>query len=50
MNTDLNPQVQANNELVALSEAGTEAQEMGLLTEEGFTSEEIMSLIWLRQW
>ncbi|MGB8348162.1 MAG: hypothetical protein WCD86_24995 [Ktedonobacteraceae bacterium] len=50
MNTDLNPQVQSNEELVALSDTETEAQEMGLLTEEGFTSEEIMSLIWLRQW
>jgi hypothetical protein len=50
MNTDLNPQVQSNNELVALSDTETTAQEMGLLTQEGFTSEEIMSLIWLRQW
>lgn len=50
MNTDLDPQVQSNNELVAISDAETTTQEMGLLTQEGFTSEEIMSLIWLRQW
>lgn len=50
MNTDLDPQVQSNNEPVALSDAEATTQEMGLLTQEGFTSEEIMSLIWLRQW
>ncbi len=52
MNTDLNPQIETNEGLVALNDTETEtaAQEMSLLTQEGFTSEEIMSLLWLRQW
>jgi len=50
MNTDLNPQIETNEGLVALNDTGTAAQEMSLLTQEGFTSEEVMSLLWLRQW
>jgi hypothetical protein len=44
----MNPQIQSEEHLLTSTE--TEATEMEALTQSGFTSDEILSLLWLRQW
>jgi hypothetical protein len=44
----MNPQIQSEEHLLTSTE--TEATEMETLTQSGFTSDEILSLLWLRQW
>ncbi len=46
----MNPQVQSEKELDTLNNAEIATTEMDILTQSGFTSEEIVSLLWLRQW
>jgi hypothetical protein len=46
----MNPQVQSEKELDTLNNAEIATTEMDVLTQSGFTSEEIVSLLWLRQW
>jgi hypothetical protein len=44
----MNPQIQSEEHLLTSTE--TETTEMETLTQSGFTSDEILSLLWLRQW
>jgi hypothetical protein len=44
----MNPQIQSEEHLLTSTE--TEATEMETLAQSGFTSDEILSLLWLRQW
>jgi hypothetical protein len=46
----MNPQIQSEKHLELLTNAETVTTEMAALTEGGFTSDEIVSLLWLRQW
>ena len=46
----MNPQVQSEKELDITNNADMTITEVGALTENGFTSEEIVSLLYLRQW
>jgi hypothetical protein len=46
----MNPQIQSEKELDITNNADITITEVGALTENGFTSEEIVSLLYLRQW
>ena len=46
----MNPQVQSEKELDPLNNVEIATTEMDVLTQCGFTPEEIVSLLWLRQW
>ncbi|HEY6285754.1 MAG TPA: hypothetical protein VIX20_08840 [Ktedonobacteraceae bacterium] len=46
----MNPQLQSEKELDVTNNADITITEVGALTENGFTSEEIVSLLYLRQW
>jgi hypothetical protein len=46
----MNPQIQSEKELDIVNNADITITETDALTENGFTSEEIVSLLWLRQW
>jgi hypothetical protein len=46
----MNPQIQSEKELDMVNNADVATTEMDVLTQSGFTSEEIVSLLWLRQW
>ncbi len=46
----MNPQIQSEKELDIVNNADTAITETDALTENGFTSEEIVSLLYLRQW
>ena len=46
----MNPQIQTEKELDITNNADITITEAGALTENGFTSEEIVSLLYLRQW
>jgi len=46
----MNPQIQSEKELDIVNTADIAITETDTLTENGFTSEEIVSLVWLRQW
>ena len=46
----MNPQIQSEKELDILTNTDIAITEADTLTENGFTSEEIVSLLWLRQW
>ena len=48
--TIMNPQIQSEKELDIVNNADIAITETDALTENGFTSEEIVSLLWLRQW
>jgi hypothetical protein len=48
--TIMNPQIQSEKELDIVNNADIAITETDTLTENGFTSEEIVSLLWLRQW
>ena len=46
----MNPQIQSEKELDIVNNADIGITETDALTENGFTSEEIVSLLYLRQW
>ncbi len=46
----MNPQIQSEKELNTVNNAEIAAIEIDVLAQNGFTSEEIVSLLWLRQW
>jgi len=46
----MNPQIQSEKELEITNNTEITITEVGALTENGFTSEEIVSLLYLRQW
>jgi hypothetical protein len=46
----MNPQIQTEKQLDITNNADITITEAGALTENGFTSEEIVSLLYLRQW
>ena len=46
----MNPQIQSEKELDIVNNAEIAITETDALTENGFTSEEIVSLLYLRQW
>jgi hypothetical protein len=46
----MNPQIQSEKELDMVNNAEIAITETDALTQSGFTSEEIVSLLWLRQW
>jgi hypothetical protein len=46
----MNPQIQSEKELDITQNTDITITEADALTENGFTYEEIVSLLWLRQW
>ncbi len=46
----MNPQIQSEKELNTVNNAEIADYEIDVLAQNGFTSEEIVSLLWLRQW
>ncbi len=46
----MNPQIQSEKELDLINNTEIAITETDALTEVGFTSEEIVALLWLRQW
>jgi hypothetical protein len=46
----MNPQIQSEKHLELLTNVEAATTEIAALTEGGFTSDEIVSLLWLRQW
>ena len=46
----MNPQIQSEKELDMVNNTETTTAETDVLTQNGFTSEEIVAMLWLRQW
>ncbi len=46
----MNPQIQSEKELDSVNNAEIATTEMEMLTQNGFTSDEITALLYLRQW
>ncbi len=46
----MNPQIQSEKELTIINNPDITITESDALLESGFTSDEIVSLIWLRNW
>jgi hypothetical protein len=46
----MNPQIQSEKDLDMVNNADIAITESDVLSQNGFTSEEIVSLLWLRQW
>ena len=46
----MNPQIQSENELTITNTTDMMIAETDTLVQNGFTSDEIVSLIWLRNW
>ncbi len=46
----MNPQIQSEKELDLINNTEIAITETDALAQNGFTSEEIVSLLWLRQW
>ena len=46
----MNPNIQSETQFELTMQAGAALSETLLLTLQGFTAEEIASLLWLRQW
>ena len=46
----MNPQIQSEKDLDMVNNADIAITELNVLSQNGFTSEEIVSLLWLRQW
>jgi len=46
----MNPQIQAEEQLVMATNAETTAPEREAFAQGGFSTEEIVALLWLRQW
>ncbi len=52
MNTNMNldPQIHHEEPLITQSDTSTAATDTDILVQSGFTSDEIMSILWLRNW
>ena len=46
----MNPQLQSEKEIELINNTEIAITETDTLTQNGFTAEEIVSLLWLRQW
>ena len=46
----MNPQIHSEEHLRTVTSSETATSDMHTLVQDGFTSDEIMSLLWLRQW
>ena len=46
----MNPQIQSEKQFDMVNNTEIAATETDMLTQDGFSSEEIDSLLWLRQW
>jgi hypothetical protein len=46
----MNPQIQSEKELDMVNDTEITTSETDVLTQNGFTSEEIVAMLWLRQW
>ncbi len=46
----MNPQIHSEEQPITTADTTEETTEMDTLTQSGFTSDEILSLLWLRQW
>jgi hypothetical protein len=46
----MNPQIQSEKQFDMVNKTEIATIEMDMLTQDGFSSEEIGSLLWLRQW
>ncbi|HEV7237114.1 MAG TPA: hypothetical protein VGN15_13080 [Ktedonobacteraceae bacterium] len=46
----MNPQIHSEEHLITETNSETTTTDMDMLTQEGFTSDEVLSLLWLRQW
>ena len=46
----MNPQIHSEEPLITITNAETATTDADMLVQEGFTSDEILSLLWLRQW
>jgi hypothetical protein len=46
----MNPQINSEEHLITATSTESETTEIDTLAQGGFTSDEIMSLLWLRQW
>ncbi|HKV02642.1 MAG TPA: hypothetical protein VJQ26_10985 [Ktedonobacteraceae bacterium] len=46
----MNPQIQSEKQFDMVNNTEIATVEMDMLTQDGFNSEEIGSLLWLRQW
>ena len=46
----MNPQIQAEKQFDMVNTTEIATAETDILTQDGFSSEEISSLLWLRQW
>ncbi len=46
----MNPQIQSEKQFDMVNNTEIAATETDMLTQDGFSSEEIGSLLWLRQW
>jgi len=46
----MNPQIQSEKHLELLTNAETATTDMVALAQGGFTADEVVSLLWLRQW
>ena len=46
----MNPQLQSEKEIELINNTEIAITETDALTQNGFTAEEIVSLLWLRQW
>jgi hypothetical protein len=46
----MNPQIQSEKQFDMVNNTEIATIEMAMLTQDGFSSEEIGSLLWLRQW
>jgi hypothetical protein len=50
MNMNLHPRIQVEESLLTQTELETTATDTAMLAKVGFQEEEILSLLWLRQW
>jgi hypothetical protein len=50
MNMNLHPQMHVEDPLLTQTETETTATDSEMLVEVGFSEEEILALLWLRQW
>jgi hypothetical protein len=46
----MNPQIHSEEHLLTVSNTETATTDIDMLVQEGFTSDEITSMLWLRQW
>ena len=46
----MNPQIHSEEPLKTFTNAETATADVDMLAQDGFTSDEILSLLWLRQW